>query len=206
MGDEEESYESGRKFSRTSSFSSLRWSECLGTIAGSKTDIERTNLLTLFLAQHEKITGILRDNSGGNSSIFGRFRLGLVQIIQVTVFAGDDKITEQVIKSELIRACIFVFFAFPKNNIMHEVVQDIVVGILQRNDDTLVYHLLKDTDLVQNIVSALQDPGFEYSTHRGHILLMVKAILESKSASLWIKKGKLSAKWEECVKPFTPSS
>ena len=166
--DDEEIYIRAAIFSRTSSFSSIRWSDCLKSIVSSKTDIERANILSLFLAQHDKITDILLDKTQS----LGQFRLGILQIIQVTVFSCDDNITPQFINSKLLVCFVKVFFSFHSNNIMHHIVQDTVSGILKRNDDTLVYHLLVESLLIQHIIDAIHDKQFKSYPNYGFILLM----------------------------------
>ena len=163
---------------------SFSWTENIGSIVNSKTDIERTNLLSIFLQQHEKITSLLADGDG--AGVLGRFRLGLLRIIQVTLFACDEKIVQLLAKTKLLTIFVRTFFAFPANNLAHHVIQDTVSGILQRNNDTLVFLLLLETPLVSEILRVLLLPPEERPLSYGHVLLMAQALRDNTSASTWL--------------------
>ena len=193
-----------KMLARTSSLS-FRWSENLGSIVNSRTDIERTNLLSLFLAQHEKISGILTDRSGDNKSTFGSFRLGLMRIIQVTVFACDEKISQQLAKSKLLSSFIKTSFMFPEHSILHHIVQDTVVGLLQRNDDTMIFHLLLDTPLLKEIIQFTTSSRLDNeNTLKPHVFLMAQAMKDNELASTWIKNSSEYGKdWSETLRRFS---
>merc|ERR1712130_412853 len=102
-------------------------------------------------------------------------RIGLMRIIQVTVFACDEKIAQQLAKSNLLSSFISTSFMFRDHSILHHIVQDTVIGLLQRNDDTMIVHLLLDTPLLKEIIQFATSPQLENeNTLKPHVLLMVQ--------------------------------
>ena len=192
------------RFQRTSSFTNFRWSEKENDVINSNIDIERMNLLTIFLSHSEQVSNLLSDDNQ-NKNILGQFRLGILHLIQVTIFACDDTILKEVIKSKLLCECVRIFFKFKNNNIMHHVVQDIISGILKRNNDTLILHLLNDTPLIQNIINLINSPANEWTTIKGFIGLIVNGLNDTLVFLMWLKQNNLISDWNEVSNSFVRS-
>ena len=185
--------------SRNTSNSSLRWTNSDTLKLNEAQSTQRTNLLSLFIENHAEISKILLEKT----KTFGFCKLGILRIIQFTIFADDSMINQQLTNTNLIDASITVFFNYPKHNIMHHLIQDTICGILERNNESMILYLLNKTSLVDKIFKLLSKHKINQINNNSlpiipYIHLILDAFYLNKTALAWLNSSKeYSAPWKD---------
>ncbi|KAL8171737.1 hypothetical protein V2J09_023541 [Rumex salicifolius] len=97
---------------------------------------------------------ILPTTYGKLQPALGKHRLKLIEFIAVLLSAGNDAAEKELIKLGAIQRILDLFFEYPFNNFLHHHAESIILSCLESKSSSLVEHILRDCNLVQNILEA----------------------------------------------------
>ncbi|KAL8167475.1 LOW QUALITY PROTEIN: hypothetical protein V2J09_008974 [Rumex salicifolius] len=88
----------------------------------------------------------------------GKHRLKIVEFISVYLKAGNASAEEELVTSGTIKRVIELFFEYPYNNALHHHVESIMLSCMESKNDSIVYHIFKECDLINKILKADRQP------------------------------------------------
>lgn len=136
-------------------------------------DLLKAPTPSLVLSHQKEVTTI------GNS------KLKIVELVASIVRLKRKALLEQLIDSNLITACLELFFSQPWNNFMHKLGLDILLSIIGTNDTNIIKKLITATDLLTSIARAAADHEKDTQQEKhiqrgymGHLAILSEALLE----------------------------
>ncbi|XP_039004245.1 serine/threonine-protein phosphatase 6 regulatory subunit 3-like isoform X2 [Hibiscus syriacus] len=112
-------------------------------------------LVLLNVSSDEKI---LPTTYGELRPPLGKHRLKIVEFIAVLLRTGNEAAQQELINSGTIRRILDLFFEYPYNSALHHHVESIILSCLERNNDSIVLHLLQECDLVGKFLQTDKHP------------------------------------------------
>ncbi|KAE8688763.1 auxin response factor 18-like [Hibiscus syriacus] len=88
----------------------------------------------------------------------GNHRLKIVEFIAVLLRTGNEAAQQELVNSGTIRRVLDLLFAYPYNNALHHHVESIILSCLERKNDSIVLHLLRDCDLIGKFLQIDKHP------------------------------------------------
>ena len=160
----------------------------------------KQSLAVSLMKHNELMSAHLLANTTGESDKFppflGEYRLGLIKLFQILVKIDHPDVHHYLISTPLLNIVMQLFFFHGRNNILHNVVQEIIIDVLKRDVQLLIVHLLAATCLVDNIVALLkkkksssQRVRDNNNCYMAHVKNIANALLKNKTATVWLKRS-----------------
>jgi hypothetical protein len=137
-----------------------------------KTTIQHLPTLTQLLTQradptHAETTVFVLESSVGKIVPLGFERLKIVELLSALFMTNYQCIDAELMRLNVLSICLELFFSYPWNNFLHSIVESIVQGVLESENEELKISLLKDGNLLQRIVDASKQNEEECAKPRG---------------------------------------
>ncbi|KAF8114139.1 hypothetical protein N665_0041s0028 [Sinapis alba] len=88
----------------------------------------------------------------------GSHRLKIVEFIAILLKTRSEATGKELASSGAIGRVLDLFFEYPYNNALHHQVESIIVSCLESKNDEIVDHLLRECDLIGNILKTEKQP------------------------------------------------
>jgi serine/threonine-protein phosphatase 6 regulatory subunit 3 len=171
-----------------------------------KLTVQNLPQLTALLTKRPSLSDA-NNNSADSPSVFvlessvgkiiplGFERLKIVELISALFMTNYNCIDSELMKMNVLSTCLDLFFSYPWNNFLHAIVEAIVQGILEGENEELKIALLKDANLLQRIVDASKENEEECAKpkgirrgYMGHITSISQSLLNIATVTPSIEK------------------
>jgi serine/threonine-protein phosphatase 6 regulatory subunit 3 len=132
-------------------------------------------ILRLVLDHLPKFSTLLASSTGEQvpmtfgtlSPPLGFHRLKVLEFFAALFKTSYRAVEQAIMTANVLPACLDLFFAYPWNNFLHSVVEQIVIHILEGQNQELKLYLLQNCKLVQRIIEGDKRNQAEVNRERG---------------------------------------
>eukprot|EP01114_Cavostelium_apophysatum_P017377 TRINITY_DN5152_c0_g1_i1.p1 TRINITY_DN5152_c0_g1~~TRINITY_DN5152_c0_g1_i1.p1 ORF type:complete len:499 (-),score=146.35 TRINITY_DN5152_c0_g1_i1:31-1527(-) len=146
----------------------------------------------------------------GQISPLGFHRLKVVEFFAVLAHTNYHCVCVEMMKLGVFNTCISLFFQYPWNNFLHNIIEWLIQAVLSRDNDEIKVHLTRDCKLIDQICEASrlndEDCAKPKGTRRGymgHITSITVGILNCAESTPAVEKILLENEaWATYLKTF----
>jgi len=126
---------------------------------------------------------IVSVSCGRRNPTLGILRLTCIQCVMSLLETNYSRLDQALLRQNVLQKCIDLFFSMDWNNILHHLIKDLVLCILQRKDDKFLLAFLDNSRLLERLATEFQK-GKEKLSCMG---LIAKAIIKIAPSSVDLK-------------------
>ncbi|XP_056848545.1 uncharacterized protein LOC108822909 isoform X2 [Raphanus sativus] len=101
--------------------------------------------------------GVLLTTYGKLQPPLGKHRLKIVEFISVLLTVSSEAAEKEIIRLEVVKRVLDLFFEYPYNNFLHHHVENVILSCLESKNSQLLDHLLNECNLIGRMLEAEKD-------------------------------------------------